>query len=256
MSVRLETDSRGVATITLAKPEVKNAFDAELIGELGSRVAEVDPAARCVVLRSEGEAFCAGADVRWMRSMVDYSEAQNLADSHGLAALFAQLDSLPMPLLARVQGIAIGGGAGLVAVADIAVASSAASFAFSEVRLGIVPAVVSPYVVRRCGPAFATAAFVSGVRFDASRALQAGLVDAVDAPDHIDHTLDGFVQGILAGGPAAVTTAKRLVREVAGRSPQEVRTLTAERIAAVRVSEEGQEGMRAFIERREPRWRA
>jgi methylglutaconyl-CoA hydratase len=256
MTVRLDADARGVATITLAKPDKKNAFDAELISELGARLGEIEPSARCVILQSEGDVFCAGADIQWMGSMVDYTQEENVADSRALAALFAKLDSLPMPLLARVQGAAIGGGAGLVAVADIAVASVAASFSFSEVRLGIVPAVVSPYVVRRCGPSFTTAAFVSGVRFDARRALQAGLVDAVEPPEHLDHTLDGFVQGILASGPRAVAAAKRLVREVAGQPPRDVRELTVERIAAVRVSDEGQEGMRAFLEHREPRWRA
>ncbi|CAN5222583.1 enoyl-CoA hydratase-related protein [soil metagenome] len=256
MTVRLEADARGVTTITLARPEAKHAFDAELISELSARLADIEPSTRCVILRSEGDVFCAGADIGWMGSMVGYTQEENVADSGALASLFTQLDSLPMPLIARVQGAAIGGGAGLVAVVDIAVASSAASFSFSEVRLGIIPAVVAPYVVRRCGTSFTKAAFVSGVRFDARRARQSGLVDAVEVPEHLDHPLDGFVQDILASGPRAVAAAKQLVREVAGLTPREARELTVERIAAVRVSDEGQEGMRAFLERREPRWRA
>ncbi len=252
--VRLEHDDRSVAWITLARPERKNAFNAALIGELTARLGEVDLAARAVVLQSEGDTFCAGADVEWMRGIADYSRVENLADSRALAAMYAALDELPMPLLARVQGPAIGGGAGLVAATDIAVASSTATFAFTEVRLGILPAVVSPYVVRKCGPAFATAAFVSGVRFDAQRAHVAGLVQSVTSPEHLDDELDHFLQAILAGGPHAVNAAKRLVREVRGRDPDEVRELTVERIAAVRISDEGQEGMRAFLERRKARW--
>ena len=252
--VRLEADARGIAWLTLARPERKNAFDAELIAALTAAVAKIDPGSRAVVLASEGDAFCAGADLGWMKSMVDYGREKNLADSRALAAMFAALDALPMPLLARVQGAAIGGGAGLVAVADIAVASSEAVFGFTEVRLGIIPAVVSPYVVRKLGPARATALFVSGIRFDARRALEIGLVEAVGAPAELDATLEVFLDAVTAGGPQAVNAAKRLVREVAGRPAAELRELTVERIADLRVSAEGQEGMRAFLERRKARW--
>ncbi len=252
--VRLEVDARRVASITLARPERRNAFDAELIAELVATLARVDAAARAVVLKSEGDTFCAGADLEWMKSMVDYGLERNIADSRALAEMFSALDGLPMPLLARVQGAAIGGGAGLVAVADIAVASTAATFAFTEVRLGIIPAVVSPYVVRKIGAARATAAFVSGVRFDARRALDLGLVEAVEAPDALDAKLELYIDAILAGGPHAVSAAKRLVRDVAGRPVAEVREHTVERIAALRVESEGQEGMRAFLERRKARW--
>jgi methylglutaconyl-CoA hydratase len=252
--VALETDVRGVAWITLARPERKNAFDAELIAELAGALGRVDPAARAVVLASEGDTFCAGADLAWMKSMVDYGVEQNLADSAALARMFAALDDLPMPLVARVQGAAVGGGAGLVAVADIAVASTEATFGFTEVRLGIVPAVVSPYVVRKIGPGHATALFVSGIRFDARRALEIGLVEAVETPEELDAKLALYLDAIVAGGPNAVRAAKRLVREVAGRPAAEVRDLTVRRIAEIRVSAEGQEGMRAFLERRGSRW--
>jgi methylglutaconyl-CoA hydratase len=168
--------------------------------------------------------------------------------------MFAALHDLEMTLLARVQGAALGGGAGLVAVADIAVASSQAVFGFTEVRLGIMPSVVSPYVVQKIGRGHATALFISGMRFDAQRALSIGLVAAVAAPADLDTTLTLYVDAVIAGGPNAVRAAKRLVREVAGRSPADVRELTIEWIAGLRVSPEGQEGMRAFLERRKARW--
>ena len=252
--MRLENDARRVAWITLARPERKNAFDADLIGELIATVTAVDPASRAVVLMSEGDIFCAGADLEWMKSMVDFGLERNAADSRALAQMYAALDALPMPLLARVQGAAIGGGAGLVAVADIAVASTEATFGFTEVRLGIIPAVVSPYVVRKIGPGHATALFVSGIRFDARRAMEIGLVEAVESPEELDAKLALYLDAIVAGGPRAVNAAKQLVRDVAGRPAAEVRAITVTRIAELRVSAEGQEGMRAFLERRKVRW--
>ena len=252
--MRLETDVRRVAWITLARPERKNAFDADLITQLIAAAEAVDPASRAVVLMSEGDAFCAGADLEWMKGMVDYGIERNAADSRALAQMFAALDALPMPLLARVQGAAIGGGAGLVAVADIAVASTEATFGFTEVRLGITPAVVSPYVVRKVGPGHATALFVSGIRFDARRAMEIGLVEAVESPEELDAKLALYLDAIVAGGPRAVNAAKQLVRDVAGKPVAEIRELTVKRIAELRVSAEGQEGMRAFLERRTARW--
>jgi methylglutaconyl-CoA hydratase len=252
--VRLEVDDRGITWITLARPEVRNAFDAELIAQLGAILGRIDPTSRAVVLRSEGDAFCAGADLNWMRGMADYTLAENMADSRALAQLFRALDELPMPLLARVQGAAMGGGAGLVAVADIAVASTEAVFAFTEVRLGILPAVVSPYVVRKIGSAHATALFMTGIRFDPQRAYEVGLVEAVEEPATLDGKIDFYLDAIVAGGPHAVNAAKRLVRDVAERPVTEVREMTAERIAGIRVSDEGQEGMRSFLERRKPKW--
>ncbi len=251
---RVVTDARKVAYLTLARPDVRNAFDAALIAELTAALAQIDPASRAVILASEGEAFCAGADVEWMRGMADYTLGGNEAYAGGLARMYQALYDLPMPLVARVQGAAIGGGAGLVAVADIAVASSEAIFGFTEVRFGILPAVVSPYVVRKIGPARATAFFVSGIRFDARRALEIGLVEAVASPEELDAKLELYVDAVTSGGPRAVNAAKRLVREVDGRPAAEVRELTVERIAELRVSAEGQEGMRAFLERRKARW--
>jgi len=244
--VRLEVDDRGITWITLARPDVRNAFDADLIAQLSALLGRIDPTSRAVVLRSEGDAFCAGADLNWMRGMADFSLAENVADSRALAQMFRGLDELPMPLLARVQGAAIGGG--------IAVASTEAVFAFTEVRLGILPAVVSPYVVRKIGFAHATTLFTTGIRFDSRRAYEVGLVEAVEEPAKLDGKIDFYLDAIVAGGPHAVNAAKRLVREVAGRPVAEVREKTVERIAGIRVSDEGQEGMRSFLERRKPKW--
>jgi methylglutaconyl-CoA hydratase len=243
-----------VTWLTLARPDRRNAFDAELIARLTDAVAKVPHDARAVVLGSEGDTFCAGADLNWMKTQFDSSREQQLADSRALAAMFAALDDLEMPLLARVQGTALGGGAGLVAVADVAIASSVAVFGFTEVRVGIMPSVVSPYVVRKIGPGHATALFTTGMRFDAKRALEIGLVEAVASPDELDAKLALHLDAVLAGGPNAVRAAKRLVREVAGRSAADVRELTVEWIAGLRVSPEGQEGMRAFLEKRKARW--
>jgi methylglutaconyl-CoA hydratase len=252
--VRREVDDRGITWITLARPDVRNAFDADLIAQLSEILGRIEPTSRAVVLRSEGEAFCAGADLNGMRGMADFTLAENVADSRALAQMFRAFDELPMPLLARVQGAAMGGGAGLVAVADIAVASTEAFFAFTEVRLGILPAVVSPYVVRKIGFAHATALFTTGTRFDARRAYEIGLVEAIEEPAKLDAKIAFYLDAIVAGGPHAVNAAKRLVREVDGRSPADVREKTVERIAGIRVSDEGQEGMRSFLERRKPKW--
>lgn len=252
--VRLDTDDRGVARLTVARPERRNAFDAQVVEELLAALGRIDLSSRALVLLGEGPAFCAGADVDWMRGMVEYGVSENVADARSLAALFAALDELPMPIVARVQGAAIGGGAGLVAAADIAIASSDAVFAFTEVRLGIVPAVVSPYVVRKIGAARATALFVTGRRFDAHYAQAIGLVESVEPPERLDARVGETIDAIVEGGPYAVNAAKQLVRQVDGAPAAQVRELTVQRIAALRVSEEGQEGMRAFLEKRRPRW--
>jgi methylglutaconyl-CoA hydratase len=252
--VRTETDERGVTRITLARPERKNAFDAALIAELTAAASGVDLSARAVVLAADGDVFCAGADLNWMKSMVDYGLEQNLADSRAMSNMFQALDDLPMPLIARVQGAALGGGAGLVAVADVVVASTEATFGFTEVRVGIMPSVVSPYVIRRLGAGRAGALFVTGMRFDARHALDIGLADAVESPEELDAKVALYVDAIVAGAPNAVNAAKKLVRDVAGRPIAEVRDETIKRISALRVSPEGQEGMRAFLERRKPSW--
>ena len=252
-AVRVTVDG-AIARIALSRPERKNAFDADLIGQITAAVRDIRSSIRAVVLQSEGDTFCAGADVEWMRGMADYSLEQNIADSKALAGMFRALYDLEMPLIVRVQGPAIGGGAGLVAVADIAIASTEATFAFTETRLGIIPAVVSPYVVRKVGPARATALFVTGSRIEAKRALEIGLVERLVEPSDLDAAVGRVLDAILSGGPKAVNAAKRLVREVEGRPLDEVADLTVKRIADIRVSPEGQEGLRAFLERRDPSW--
>src|SRR5437588_6151771 len=247
-TVMLSTDSRGISRITIARPERKNAFDAALIAELTAAVGRVDRSARAVVLQSEGDTFCAGADVEWMRGMAAYSLDENIADSKALAGMFRALYDLEMPLVARVQGAAIGGGAGLVAVADIAVASTEASFAFTETRLGILPAVVSPYVIRKLGPARATALFVTGSAIHAKPAHELGLVERLVEPSDLDAAVGRVLDAIVSGGPKAVNAAKRLVREVEARRIDEATDLTVKRIAEIRVIHEGEDGERAFLD--------
>src|SRR5438309_5337756 len=206
-----------VARIALTRPERKNAFDADLIRQITAAVRDIRPSIRAVVLESEGDTFSAGADVEWMRGMADYSLDENIADSKALAGMLRSLYDLEMPLVARVQGAAIGGGAGLVAVADIAVASTEASFAFTETRLGILPAVVSPYVIRKLGPARATAWFVTGSRIGANAPHEFGLVERLVEPSDLDAAVGRVLDAIVSGGPKAVNAAKRLVRELEGR---------------------------------------
>ena len=245
-ALRIERDG-AVLHVTLARPERRNAFDAALIAELAEAFVAVGRA-RAVVLAGDGPSFSAGADVDWMRSSVDLSYEANVADANALRAMLEAIDGCTAPVVARVQGHALGGGAGLVAAADIAVASADAVFAFSEVKLGIIPAVISPFVLAKIGPGQARRWFVTGERFDAETALRIGLVHEV-ATD-LDAAVDRVVGELLSAGPLAARWAKRLVRERPD-SPE-----TARWIAERRTSDEGQEGLRAFLERREPNWRS
>jgi methylglutaconyl-CoA hydratase len=245
-ALRIERDGP-VLTVTMAKPERRNAFDAALIAELTGAFADVGDA-RAVVLAGEGPSFCAGADVEWQRSSIDLSYEENVEDAMRLYRMLEAIDACPAPVVARVQGHALGGGSGLVACADIALAAEDALFGFSEVRLGIVPAVISPFVLRRIGPGAARRLFLTGERFDAATALAIGLVQEVAAD--LDEALARIVADLLAGGPQAVRAAKRLLRE----RPEGLKTA---RIAAERrTSAEGQEGLRAFLEKRAPAWRS
>ncbi len=253
----LEIDSRGIASITLDRPQQHNAFDDELIGELLVMLNQIalDEAVRIVVLRAAGKSFSAGADLNWMRRMADYDEAQNLADAMQLAELMRRLNGLPKPTVARVQGAAFGGGVGLIACCDIALANEHALFSLSEVRLGLIPAVISPYVVRAIGERASRRYMLSAERFDASEALRLGLVHEVVAEADLDTRLDALIETLLAAGPAAQAAAKDLVLAVAGR-PIEADLVedTATRIAAIRASDEGREGLAAFLEKRKPAW--
>ena len=243
-NLRIERDGH-VLRITLARPDRRNAFDAALIAELAEAFVDVGRA-RAVVLAGDGPSFCAGADVDWMRSSVDLSYEGNVADANALRAMLEAIDGCPAPVVARVQGHALGGGAGLVAAADIAIAAPDAVFAFSEVKLGIVPAVISPYALRRIGAGAARRYFVTGERFDAETALRIGLVHEVTAD--LDAALGRVLGELRTAGPRAARHAKRLVLDRPD-GPE-----TARRIAERRTSEEGQEGLRAFIERRRPSW--
>ena len=245
-NLRIERDG-DVLRVTLARPDRHNAFDAELIGELAEAFVDVGRA-RAVVLAGDGKSLSAGADVDWMRSSVDLSHEENVADANALRRMLEAIDGCAAPVVARVQGYALGGGAGLVAAADIAIASRDAVFAFSEVKLGIIPAVISPLVLTKIGPGAARRYFLTGERFDAETALRIGLVHEV--ADDLDAAVDRVLGELLTAGPHAVRWAKRLVRERPD-GPE-----TARWIAERRASAEGQEGLRAFLEKRPASWRA
>jgi methylglutaconyl-CoA hydratase len=235
-----------VLRITLARPERRNAFDAELIDELARAFVDLGRA-RAVVLAGEGASFCAGADVEWMRASVGLSLEENVADANAMRRMFEAIDECPAPVVARVQGHALGGGAGLVAASDIPIAARDAVFAFSEVKLGIIPAVISPFTLAKIGPGAARRYFVTGERFDAETALRIGLVTEVS--DDLDAAVERVVGELLTAGPHAARWAKRLI----GERPEG--SETARWIAERRASDEGQEGLRAFLEKRNPRWR-
>ena len=243
-ALRTQRDG-AVLHITLAKPERRNAFDAELISALADAFADVGDA-RAVVLAGEGPSFCAGADIEWQRSSIDLSYEENVEDARRLYLMLESIFRCPAPVVARIQGFALGGGSGLTACADIAIADEDAVFGFSEVRLGIIPSVISPWVLARIGPAATRRYFLTGERFDGETALRIGLVHelAID----LDTAVEAVCTSLLAGGPEAVRAAKRLVRE------QPTGLELGEIAAARRASAEGQEGLRAFLEKRAPNW--
>jgi len=245
-----------VATLTLARPDLHNAFNAMMIAELRDCFTALadTPDIRAVVLTGDGPSFCAGADLNWMRASLEWSREQNVADAEGLAAMFEVAWNLPKPLIGRVNGAAMGGGVGLVACCDIAVAVDSARFAFSEVKLGLIPAVIAQYVVPKIGVSQARALFVSGERFTAERAFEIGLVHAVADAENLDTTVGGVLARLRSSGPAAVGAAKRLVDAVWSLERDAARRYVVEAIAATRTSPEGQEGVRAFLEKRKPSW--
>jgi methylglutaconyl-CoA hydratase len=253
IDVRVEN---GVARITLTRPEVRNAFNDALIAELTDWAtrASAERQLRAAVLQGTGSVFCAGADLEWMSRMVRYSQEENIRDANAMSRMFGALDTLPFPLVARIQGAALGGGAGLAAVCDIVVAAADAVFGFTEVKLGILPAVISPFVVRKIGVSAARELFLTGARFPAVRAREIGLVHTLVTVDRLDQEVDNTLRELASSGPSAVATAKALIANVAGRSPADIAGLTADTIARQRISDEGQEGMRAFLEKRKPDW--
>lgn len=252
------TRDRDVLTVSLNRPDVRNAFNDRLIDE-GIRLFEALAAnaggVRVVVLRGEGKVFCAGADLNWMSKMVSYTREENVADSTKLARLFAVMNELPLPLVGRIHGAAIGGGVGLVSVCDVAIATADAKFGLSEVKLGILPAVISPYVIAKIGETHARALFLTGERFDADRALRIGLVHGVAADEsQLDAELQRIVGELLSSGPEAVKACKKLVFAVTGKGLDEAVPYTIDAIAERRVSPEGQDGMQAFLRKERAFW--
>ena len=255
----LQRIDKGVGRLTLNRPELHNAFDDRLIAQLTAALLslEADRRVRFVVLAAAGKSFSAGADLAWMQRMAGYSEAENLEDARALAGLMSTLDRLAKPTVALVQGPAFGGGVGLVACCDIAIASEAASFSLSEVKLGLVPAVISPYVVAAMGPRAARRFVLTAERFSAEEARDLGLVHEVVPADRLEAAGARILALLAEGGPEAQADAKDLVLSLAGRPiGRALVEETAERIARVRVGEEAREGLAAFLEKRAPNWRA
>ncbi|MDM3871349.1 enoyl-CoA hydratase/isomerase family protein [Porticoccus sp. W117] len=256
-AVLLNIDDRGVATVTLNNPEKHNAFDDAIIAELDSlfaQLAERDDV-RIVVLAAEGRSFSAGADLNWMQRMASYSYEENLRDAHALAEMLRKLNTLPQPTIARVQGAAFGGAVGLISCCDMAVAASRASFSLSEVKIGLLPATISPYVIDAIGARAARRLFTTAERFSAKAARRLGLVSKVVDEEDLKKELDQLIDNLLTNSPQAVRAAKQLVFDVAGKPlTAELIEHTCEQIAAIRVSEEGQEGLQAFLQKRKPNW--
>jgi methylglutaconyl-CoA hydratase len=257
-NILVSTDARGVASVVLNRPAVHNAFDDRLIAELTEalRRLERDPAVRAVLLTGSGQSFSAGGDLHWMRRMADYSHAENFADGMALAELLRLLNELPKPTVARVNGAAYAGGLGLVCCCDIAVAASEAVFCISEVRLGLVPATISPYVVAAIGARAARRYFLSGERFSAAEAQRLGLVHEVAPLAGLDAAADRILGALLDGATGAQARSKRLVDEVRDRPVTEtLMALTARGIAEARASAEAREGLAAFFDKRSPGWK-
>lgn len=249
----------GVRTITLTRPDVRNAFNSEVIAELKAAFLAVanDTAVRCVVLAAQGPAFCAGADLNWMRRMADYTREENLADAGELAAMLQAIYECPCPTIARVQGDVYAGGMGLVAACDMAVSVDTANYCLSEVKLGLIPATISPYVIRAMGARASHRYFLTAERFGAAEALRMGLVHEVVAVDALDAKVAELTAALLGASPNAVRACKKLVQDVAEReiSPALVR-MTVEGIADIRASSEGKEGVQSFLQKRKPNWLA
>ena len=247
----------GIARVTLDRPEVRNAFDDSLISRLRDAFAEIggDPSVRAMVLAGNGPAFCAGADLNWMKRMAGYTYEQNRADAQALADMLAALDRMPKPTIARVHGPAFAGGTGLVAACDIAVGTPEAKFCFSEAKLGLSPATISPHVMRAIGERAARRYFLTAEIFDGKEAERIGLLSCLTERDVLDKTIEDLLGHLLAGGPEAMKQIKDLIRAVSGRPVDgALAAETAKRIAEIRVSPEGKEGIASFLEKRKPSW--
>lgn len=257
MNYKLQVDKRGVATITLNRPELHNAFNDEMISDLIKCFNDLSKTEniRVVVLTGTGKSFCAGADLNWMKRMKDYSYEENLKDAQNLAELFTVINNFKKPTIARVNGAALGGGAGLLACCDYVIAIDTALIGFTEVRLGLLPGVISPFVIAKIGESQARATFMSGVRFNVNRAMMMGLVHQISSFDKMDEDLEAIVSDFLQAAPNASALAKELISEVI-RKPtiEDARLYTCEMISKVRIGAEGQEGITALLEKRKASW--
>ena len=252
-----ESTKNAVQTITLTRPELHNAFNEVVIEELTKAFVEAGKrdAVRVVILAAEGKSFCAGADINWMKRMVGYSFEENVADANAMADMLRAIRDCPKPVIARIHGAAIGGGVGLTAACDIAVALKSAVFSLSEVKLGIIPAVISPFVLEKIGPGHARRYGLTAERFDAVEARHIGLVsEAVDTIEELENTIAKLVDALKSNSPNALAACKKTLTEVAGMQCDTIQKMTTQRIAEIRVSEEGQDGLKAFLEKRKPKW--
>jgi len=254
----VETDARGVATLRLNRPEVHNAFDERVIAELTEAAARLgrDPAVRVVVLTGTGKSFSAGGDIRWFERSTRASRAERVAGSAALAGMLRALDELPRPLVGRINGQAFGGGVGLIAVCDIAIGSDAARFGLTEVRLGLLPANISPFVVRRMGARNCRRTMLSGRFFDAAEAVSFGLLDKAVPLAELDAAVEAEVAELLEAAPGAAAETKRLIRYVAGHGMEDCLLYTADRLADGWETSEGREGIESFLGKRKPSWRS
>ena len=258
MSEQFVTTRRdgSVEYVTLNRPDVRNALDETVVAQLSKWADRTssDKSVRVAVLAGAGAAFCAGGDLAWMSRMADSPRDENLRDATAWARMFLALDALPCALIGRIHGAAIGGGAGLVSVCDIAVAEKNTVFGFTEVKLGLIPAVIAPYALGKIGPAAARELFLTGMRFSAARAREIGLVHGVVDANALDAAVQAYVQECLTAGPEALSAAKSMIRQISGVPPSAALPATAEALADRRASSEGREGMQAFLDRRRPRW--
>ena len=254
-TIRIEKKDR-VAWLFFNRPEVHNAFNAVLIREMTDAVNRLsqDESIRILVLTGTGKSFCAGADLNWMREIVDYSYEQNLEESTALAEVLSMIFSLPKPTIAMVNGSAIGGGTGFLSACDVAVAAEEAVFGLSEVKIGLVPAAISPYVIRKIGESKAREYFLTGRRISAVKAQEIGLVNEVVPGEDLQKAVDNLIKLLLTSGPEAIACCKELIFNVPLMTMDEAKEYTAKMIAGLRISEEGQEGMAAFLEKRKPKW--
>jgi methylglutaconyl-CoA hydratase len=245
-----------ILTVTLNRPAVRNAFDEAMIAELAAVFidATADREIRVIVLEGEGKSFCAGADVHWMQRAAGFSREENLEDARKMARMLRMIDTCAKPVIGRIHGAAIGGGVGLTAVCDIAIAAKGTVFSLAEVKLGILPAVISPYVLRAIGARNARQYFLTGERFDADEAFRIGLIHAVAEGADLDAAVERKIDALLTSGPEAVAAAKRMIDAVSSMEIDAAFPVTAEAIAERRVSDEGKEGLSAFLEKRKPRW--